>query len=140
MKLVQASVFKTSNHIFENKAKGADRYEQKEVFGKGLGNVANATFQRGEKLQSFTPLVAFQDDFMQFVGEKDKHLLQRIAVKRLPWQSQEKFMALLGQFGGDPYHDRIQTNSFAANLGDARDYFWAVLPETSVCIKIGEIV
>jgi hypothetical protein len=132
MKVMQASIFKIPDYKFENKAKGAERYEQTEVFGKGLGNVANATFQRGEKLQTFTPLLAFQDDLMQFVSPRDQHLLQRIAVERLPMRSQEKFMALLGHFGGDPYSDRIRTNSFAARIGDAKDYFWAVLPETSV--------
>jgi hypothetical protein len=119
MKLMQASIFKTPDFNFENNAKGADRYEQKEVYGKGLGNVANATFQRGEKLQSFTPLVSFQDNFMQFVDQRQQHLLQRIAVDRLPVSSQDKFMALLGHFGGDPYSDRIQTNSFATFMGDA---------------------
>jgi hypothetical protein len=132
---MEASIFKTPDYSFENKATGADRYEQKEVFGKGLGNVANATFQRGEKLQGFTPLLSFQDDMMQFVHPRDRHLLQQIAVERLPVASQDMFMALLGQFGGDPYHDRIHTNSFATKLGGAVDYFWSVLPETSVGIR-----
>jgi hypothetical protein len=134
MKVTRASIFKDLEAPLQNNAEGAARYVQKPVVGKGLGNVANATFQRGEKMQTFTPILAFQDDLMQFVAVRDQQLLQRIAVERLPAKSQAIFMDLLGHFGGDPYYDRINTNSFAAKFGEAKDYFWAVLPETSVCL------
>lgn len=134
IKVTQASIFKNSTQELENHAEGARRYEQIPVPGKGLGNVANATFERGEKLQTFTPILAFQNEVMQHANEREKHLLQKMAVWRLPRDSRNMFMELLGHWGGDPYHDRINTNSFAAKLGEAEGDFWAVLPETSVNI------
>ncbi|KAF2423323.1 SET domain-containing protein [Tothia fuscella] len=131
LKVTQAPIFRDLSRNLRNDAQGAARYVQQPVAGKGLGNVANATFQRAERLQTFTPTLAFQDDLMQFVAKRDVHLLQKIAVERLPAESQRNFMALMGHFGGNEHYDRISTNSFAARLGEAKDHFWAVLPETS---------
>jgi hypothetical protein len=134
MNIVSTSILKEpSTAEFENQEVGAQKYKYEQVPGKGLGVIANATFARGAKLQSYTPILAFQDDMMQFMSSKDRELVLSIAVSRLPQASQDIFYSLMGHAGEDPILDRINTNAFTANMGSYihGDYFWALLPETS---------
>lgn len=117
----------------KNQETGAPKYKYEQVPGKGMGVIANATFARGAELQSFTPILAFQDDVMQFMNREDQDLIQSIAVSRLPKTSQEIFYSLLGHAGENPILDRINTNAFTINMGSFQtsNFFWGILPETS---------
>ncbi|KAE9962215.1 hypothetical protein BLS_000662 [Venturia inaequalis] len=134
MNIISTSILKDlSTTQFENQEAGARRYKYEQVTGKGLGVIANATFARGAKLQSYTPILAFQDDMMQFMSRQDRDLMQSIAVSRLPKASQDIFYSLMGHAGENPILDRIKTNAFTVNMGSFQtaDFFWGVLPETS---------
>ncbi|TID19761.1 SET domain-containing protein 5 [Venturia nashicola] len=134
MNIVSTSILKEPfTAEFENQEIGAKKYKYEQIPGKGLGVIANATFARGAKLQSYTPILAFQDDMMQFMSREDQDLMQSIAVSRLPMASQNIFYSLMGHAGENPILDRINTNAFTVNMGSFQtaDFFWGVLPETS---------
>jgi hypothetical protein len=131
--VLRAPVFREANDSpsFRNAAGNSNKQQQEEIPGKGLGVIANATLNRGDLLQAYTPVLMLQDDFMQFVKDSDLDLLVSMAVERLPQKTQNIFNALHNQFPGNPYVSRIQTNGFTAYAGNAKDHYWAVLPETS---------
>jgi hypothetical protein len=133
MSLVQAAGFKEPNEsdFFRNPEGNADKQHPQLIPGKGRGVIANATLNRGDRLQAYTPILLFQDDMMQFMKPGDQQLLIKLAVDRLPRETQAIFNALHNHFPGNPYLSRIQTNAFKAYAGSAKDHFWAMIPEAA---------
>jgi hypothetical protein len=113
---------KTANSMF------TPPYEIRQLPGRGLGLIGNRTIQRGEKIFAHTPILVAQAISETGLDEKDLFRLHRIAIKRLPGQTRDLFLALHGHFGGDPIYDRFSTNAF--NVFD----FAAIFPETAVCL------
>ena len=108
-----------------------ERMEVLPVPGKGLGVRAKHLFRRGDVAQSYTPVLVVQDFLMQHSAVNDKHNVLRLAVERLPPKSRDLFNGLMGQWGGDPYYDKVNTNAFTSYAGKSFQYYWAVYPETS---------
>jgi hypothetical protein len=108
------------------------RFKHVHVPGKGVGIVAETTIYKGDYVLMTTPISAVQDHLMQHGTEEQLFSLLEVGVERLPKKSRDQFMALLGHWGGNPYHDRIHTNAFSMWIGKATDSFWAMFPETSV--------
>jgi hypothetical protein len=113
------------------------RVEKTPIAGKGLGVRAKQMLLRGDAAQSYTPVVAVQDSIMQMEKQPwERNLALKVAVQRLPTRSMRLFEELMGQFGGDAYYDRVNTNGFNAMIGDSGVFFWSVYPETSVSFML----
>jgi hypothetical protein len=114
------------------------RVEKMPIPGKGLGVRAKQMLSRGDSAQSYTPVLAIQDSVMQIETKTwERNLALKVGVQRLPAASKKLFEDLLGQFGGDAYYDRINTNAFNSMIGDSSVFYWSVFPETSVsCLQI----
>lgn len=109
----------------------ASKFEIKPIPGRGLGIVATAPLYRGDQLYSLTPIIAVQDDAMQFLPVPDLLLLMAISLSRLPFKTQAQFWTMHAQFGGNAIYDRITTNAYNMPLGSALEHFWAAQPEIS---------
>jgi SET domain len=108
------------------------RMKQEDFPGKGRGMKALQTMYRGDTVQSYTPVLAVADDVMQItLGAFEQNMPLRVAVARLPPHSSQVFHDLWGQFGGDPYYDKINTNAFNAGIGTSDVAFWSVYPESA---------
>jgi len=59
-------------------------------------------------------------------------LLLRVGINRLAPASRAEYMSQYLTDGADPYFDRLEKNSFMANLGDEQHAFVAALPESAV--------
>ncbi|KIW09219.1 uncharacterized protein PV09_00146 [Verruconis gallopava] len=131
--LLEAAAFKepSDSEIFKHPEGNAYKQQPQVIPGKGRGVLANATLNRGDYLQGYTPILLFQDDFMQFVKLDDRDLLIRLAIQRLSPKTQELFNSLHNHFPGDPSVSRIKTNAFQAYAGAAKDHFWAIIPEAA---------
>lgn len=106
------------------------RFERRTIPGKGFGLVAKRTIQRGEVIYAKTPLTMVSETAMKKLGRRaHRNLLMQISVERLPPASRELFMEMEGHFGGNPYYDRINTNSFTNRVGSAM--YWNVYPESA---------
>jgi hypothetical protein len=132
MKVMEAEAFTAKEQgSSENTVPRPPKCEARELPGRQVGIVANDTLYRHEMIHSHTPIAAFQDAFVQLASQAEQDLLYRMAIERLPRKSRDLFHALHGQFGGNWYADRINTNAFAGMMGHAEDRFQAILPETS---------
>jgi hypothetical protein len=113
------------------------RMRQEMIPGKGRGMKAVRQLYRGDTVQSYTPLLAVADDLMQItLGALEQVLPLHVAVDRLPYASAQVFRDLYGQFGGDPYYDKINTNAFNAAIGTSEVAFWSVYPESAVSLPL----
>lgn len=109
------------------------KFEHRSIRGKGNGVVSTSSLYQGDRIYSFTPILAVHDSIMQTIDDSpDLHLLLRVAVNRLPATSRKLFLDMHGHFGDDPYYDRLNTNAFAAPIGKAHSSFWALFPESAV--------
>lgn len=109
----------------------APKFDIKSIPGHGLGAIATSPLYRGDQIYSTSPILAIQDDVMQFVPTPDLLLLMAIALNRLPSPTQQLFWTMHAQFGGNAVYDRITTNAYTMPLSSAKDLFWAVQPEIS---------
>jgi hypothetical protein len=111
-------------------------YESRQLPGRGVGLIANRTLQKGDHIFSMTPVVMIEESIFELFAKSDRLPYLRMAVKRLPERSTQKFMDLCGHFGGDPVEDIINTNSFAVDMwdDDEETAFNVVFPEISVRI------
>jgi hypothetical protein len=140
--VLDAAVFKTHGEKnIEVSADGAKKYIRKAVPGeKRFEMIANATFNWGDQVHSFSPLLAIQDPIMTYMTLEDQTLMLRVAIDRLPKKSQDLFMSQFSRDGLDPYIDRMDKNGFNAQFGKSRHYFSAALPESAVGIVRHDIL
>jgi hypothetical protein len=130
----ETPIFKNGEHIkSENIAHGAKKYLRSAVSGeKRFVVTANATFERGEIIHTFTPILAFHHAANDLLHELDFTLLLRVGVNRLPLESQRLFLSQYKGKDGDEYIDRVDKNSFTSYLGKSQHYFLQTLPENAV--------
>jgi len=107
------------------------RFVVQHVANKGQGLKATSTLHRGDEVYATRPVVLLPQTPMSNIRDPDKWVLMQIAVERLPTKTRNLFMSMKGHFGGDPYEDRINTNTFAARLGQASDIYWCAYPEAA---------
>jgi len=107
------------------------RFVVQHVANKGQGLKATSTLHRGDEVYATRPVVLLPQTPMTNIKNSDKWVLMQIAVERLPRKTRDLFMSMKGHFGGDPYEDRINTNTFAARLGHASDIYWCAYPEAA---------
>lgn len=106
--------------------------------GKNRGWVATQTIPAGSLINSDYPVMMLDNQVRsEFTEHKDYNVLLSHAVESLPKKGRELFMEQHGQFGGNPYQDRINTNAFDVGGwvldGDAwKDSYTGVIPETAV--------
>jgi hypothetical protein len=134
--LAAAAFRKGGEKDVEVAAEGAKKYIRKPVAGeKRFEMIANATFNWGDHVHSFTPVLAIQDPIMTYMTKEDQTLMLRVAIDRLPKTSQELYMSQFARDGLDPYIDRMDKNGFNAQFGKSRHYFSAALPESAVGVS-----
>jgi hypothetical protein len=132
--ILQAEIFlKATHNTAAVYAPGAAKYSRLSAPGeKRFEVIANGTFERGELLHSYTPIIIIEDPWVQHLNRLDYTFLLRIAVDRLPPASQELFLSQYAATHRDPYIDRMDMNAFAAYIGRSDMGFSAAFPETAV--------
>jgi hypothetical protein len=134
--VVDTPIFTDQQHLkSRNIAQGVKKYIRAAVPGsKEFVVTANATFERGEMIHTFTPILVLQHVAREKLHELDLTLLLRIGVDRLPPRSQDLFLSQTYARNGedDPYIDRITKNSFTTHIGKTEHYFLSALPENAV--------
>jgi len=75
--------------------------------------------------------VALHDPIMTYMAVQDKALLLRVAVERLPIESQKLFMSQFTDSSKDPYIDRVDKNAFNSQIGKSSNQYMAILPENA---------
>ncbi|KAF2099758.1 SET domain-containing protein [Rhizodiscina lignyota] len=107
------------------------RFRREHFPAKGVGIIATQSIHRGDVIYAKTPLTVQQQKAMLKLKQTDAHLLMQISVERLPKDSRDLFFTMKGQFGANPYWDRVNTNSFAARIGQGTEIYWTVYPEAA---------
>lgn len=98
---------------------------------KGVGISAKQSIHRGDVIYAKPPLTMMEQNAMQTLKKADRNLLMQIAVERLPKASRELFFSQKGHHGGNPYADRVNTNSFGGRIGEAESIYWNTYPEAA---------
>ncbi|PFH58247.1 hypothetical protein XA68_13980 [Ophiocordyceps unilateralis] len=106
-------------------------YEERELPGRGRGLIANKTLRRGDVIFSSTPILILDSDSFEFEQDSVQEGQRYAAVVNLPSKTEMLFWGLYGQLWQDPITDRVNTNSFAADIDD--ENFSVVFPEIAVC-------
>ena len=107
-------------------AHGYPSFYETELPGKGKGLIANQTIHRGDLIFRYPPVLAMHIDSM-----RSARALNQV-VKKLPPKTQELFMGLHAEFGGDKVHSIINTNGFQGWFGQEAELHLIILPEIAV--------
>jgi hypothetical protein len=91
-------------------------FEMKEIQNHGMGLVANQTIFRGDRIMDHGPVLFIHDTIWEEFVEEDFLPLLHTAVDRLPSNTKDLVMNLVGQGKGDQIDDILDTNSFNINL------------------------
>ncbi|KAH6676775.1 hypothetical protein B0J14DRAFT_360589 [Halenospora varia] len=104
-------------------------YYETSLPGRGKGLISNRTFQRGDLIQSSTPVLIIDEGTFDVLTDKERFPFQRKAIDALPAATRKLFYGLAGHFGGDKVEDIIRTNTFGAQF-DERQH-GVVVPEAA---------
>ncbi|PHH81042.1 hypothetical protein CDD80_4346 [Ophiocordyceps camponoti-rufipedis] len=104
-------------------------FEVRELPGRGKGLIANKTIHRGDRIFLSTPILMLGADSFEFNDDSVEEEQRYHAVTKLPSKTEMLFWALYGQMWKDPISDRVNTNSFGADIDD--ENFSIVFPEIS---------
>lgn len=111
-------------------------YESRQLPGRGVGLIANRTLHKGDHIFSNTPVFMIEEGIFDIFAKRDRVPYLRRGVQQLPGRSEKLFMDLCGHFGGNPFEDIVNTNSFAVDMweDDEETAYNLVFPEISVSI------
>lgn len=101
-------------------------FYEAELPGKGRGLIANQTIHRGDLIFRYPPVLAMHIDAVRSAS-----VLNQV-VNKLPQKTQELFMGLHAEFGGDQVDSIINTNGFQGWFGREDELHLIILPETAV--------
>ncbi|KAK2039634.1 SET domain-containing protein [Colletotrichum somersetense] len=93
-------------------------FEVREVPGKGLGAVANATIRAGDVLLRERPVLLQLTELADPVGRMQALWVLEEGFVRLPLEDQRRVFDLSRSTGGHVLEDVIRTNTFGATLND----------------------
>ncbi|KAF2664724.1 SET domain-containing protein [Microthyrium microscopicum] len=109
-------------------------YEARSLPGRGIGLIANRTLHKGDHIFSNTPVIMVEEWIFSEFEEAQRLPLQEAAILQLPKGAHDKFMALHGHFGTNPYDDNFNTNAFAIEIwpnDEDETAYNVVMPEIS---------
>ncbi|KAL3420942.1 hypothetical protein PVAG01_07387 [Phlyctema vagabunda] len=104
-------------------------YEVRNIAGRGNGLFATRTLHRGDVIMAETPVGIYQSDAFPMDYELGYRYLNT-AFKRLPKETQAKFMSMAAQNPGHDIMERVNTISFAGEFGGSAHFL--VYPHTAL--------
>ncbi|KAH8679046.1 hypothetical protein BGZ60DRAFT_428853 [Tricladium varicosporioides] len=94
----------------------SNTYYETSLPGRGKGLISNGTFQRGDLIQSSTPVLIIDEETFDILEDEERFAFQRKAIDALPVATRDLFYGLAGHFGIDKVEDIIRTNTFGAHF------------------------
>jgi hypothetical protein len=122
-----------NNSKSRNKPEKDDRYEVRDVLGKGKGLIAQRPIKRGSFIMIDSPRIIASQKLPFHIGSEEGLNMLDVAVERLPRADRQLVLSLDKSSGDGGVYDVLKTNSFACQIRDdtVEDTYLCLFPEVA---------